>query len=740
MTQLQQHIALFVLLLLTSVAWSQETPPAEAKPADAAKETAPKFSATLLLIKADWSKSPHAKEIEAELREALKDASVPKELLDKLPESGPDILFGPQTVALYSEEHHAELMAWLKAKELIVSVEKFVQKPLPPRKEIEASARANAEQMIRNGDTNKDGMLAKDEWTDDAPYYRSADLDKNEILSLEELVAHIVKEHRRWTENIFTISKDDDFIELPKTSARNRPFVKSQAALVWEVFAGVAGPADADGVTFNRQLTMREQVRGQDQPGEGNVVDSVSANLSIKEGRVLVINAFPAATDDGFRQAARAKGFEAVVMIGRTLEKAAEATARVHAPDWIDDRSSFGHGPRMNWPVGQAGRMGSMGPSQRTKSSSGSLSQRDSEEAAVTKIIHLQRASAAELRNTLQQLAPADIKLVADERTNAIIVSGPEGKLAELEAIVLRLDEPADSAAEDKRPAPQSAGTVDELKHQYADAEQEAAALAKESKPAKDKLRAAVAKAFELRQKLLQAELAEFRQRSERIQQSLQQREGIKQQIIERRVEELLTPGSEWEGADATPPAGSAKAMAAVKPSPEQAAQREGAQRLQELELQHAETVLRVAETELAGAVKANQKAPNTIPTTELVRLQAQVDIASLGVQKARTMLDLFRRSATAEEESASSSPVDRTTQIKLLELDLKQATLELEALQTNHKYLEEVVAVGNPSYKYSELTEAKLALYRAQAKLEKAQTLLDAAHQTASPNDGKRQ
>jgi hypothetical protein len=255
---------------------------------------------------------------------------------------------------------------------------------------------------------------------------------------------------------------------------------------------------------------------------------------------------------------------------------------------------------------------------------------------ALTKIFHLQHAAAAELRDVLLQLAPADIKLAVDERTNTVIVSGPAPQLAELEAIMLRLDEPG-SAVADKGPATKPAGTVAELKQQYADAEAEAARLARESKPAKEKLRAAVAKAFELRQKLLQAELAEFRQRTERIEQSLKQRQGIKQQIIERRVEDLLKPGLEWEGAEATPATRPAKTVAAAQPSAEQAARQDRAQRLQELELQQAEVVLRVAEAELAGAATANGKTPGIIPKAEMVRLQAQVDIARLGVEKART-------------------------------------------------------------------------------------------------------
>jgi hypothetical protein len=872
------------------------TPPSEVGEVKTSK--AVPFSATLLLIKADWSASPHAKQIETELREALKDASVPKELLDKLPASGPEILFGPQTVALYSEEHHAELMAWLKAKDLILSQEKFDKTPLPPKKERKAKALSLAKQWVPDIDTNKDGVLTKDEWLKfGGEYYRTADLDKDDILSLEEMATHIENDQSLWAENTVRLSKDDRFIELPKMSVGNRPFVKSQAELQWRMNWGIPGAFGPADVAFGRLLTVRDQVRGQEKPAEGKVVDSAYINVRIQEGRVLVMNAFPAPTENEFRQAARAKGFEAVVMIGRNLDKASSKTARVHPPDWIDDRGDFGHEPRLDWgetpspaiplvgslPPGanrerqfpeftaslllvkadwskspaakeiaaemrealkgaevrqehlealpasatdilfgpdvvryysreqyasllawlkarsllvstepfpdikkvttlagtpgwqmpelnkgnhfialpqlpkadqpfvvrkaelnwsisghrsfesspggdrepglddftvgksvavQERARGQEGPAKyslldyssiRFTLPSGDVaiingfpaatddrfraaarakgfdvlvvivsgkepiaedakprfdlpvrvsvveaphevklnwnqapSTDNVDSHALTKIFHLQHAAAAELRDVLLQLAPADIKLAVDERTNTVIVSGPAPQLAELEAIMLRLDEPG-SAVADKGPATKPAGTVAELKQQYADAEAEAARLARESKPAKEKLRAAVAKAFELRQKLLQAELAEFRQRTERIEQSLKQRQGIKQQIIERRVEDLLKPGLEWEGAEATPATRPAKTVAAAQPSAEQAARQDRAQRLQELELQQAEVVLRVAEAELAGAATANGKTPGIIPKAEMVRLQAQVDIARLGVEKART-------------------------------------------------------------------------------------------------------
>ena len=76
---------------------------------------------------------------------------------------------------------------------------------------------------------------------------------------------------------------------------------------------------------------------------------------------------------------------------------------------------------------------------------------------------------------------------------------------------------------------------------------------------------------------------------------------------------------------------------------------------------------------------------------------------------------------------------MDRATRIKVLELDVKHATLEVEATQAHYKVLEELTGAG--AIKYSELTEGKLALTRAQATLDKAKLLLDAELQIAAPD-----
>ena len=79
----------------------------------------------------------------------------------------------------------------------------------------------------------------------------------------------------------------------------------------------------------------------------------------------------------------------------------------------------------------------------------------------------------------------------------------------------------------------------------------------------KAELRTAVQRAFTLRQSLLQAELLEMQTRLLQTQQSLDMRERIADQIVDRRVEDLLNPQLDWEQALS----GELKTQAEFKPT-----------------------------------------------------------------------------------------------------------------------------------------------------------------------------
>ena len=70
----------------------------------------------------------------------------------------------------------------------------------------------------------------------------------------------------------------------------------------------------------------------------------------------------------------------------------------------------------------------------------------------------------------------------------------------------------------------------------------------------KAELRTAVQRAFTLRQSLLRAELLEMQTRLLQTQQSLDMRERIADQIVDRRVEDFLNPQLRWEGSPGSAP------------------------------------------------------------------------------------------------------------------------------------------------------------------------------------------
>lgn len=184
----------------------------------------------------------------------------------------------------------------------------------------------------------------------------------------------------------------------------------------------------------------------------------------------------------------------------------------------------------------------------------------------VFKVLHLQNAVAADLVDILGQLfRDSGISIVSDSRTNSLLMKGPEKIFPAVEALALKLDEessrpnqraPAVRPPTSQRPnaAVSEKLNVTELKEQYENQEQIAAEIARQvgKHPAADaglkqKLRSAVATAFALRQQLHQTELAAFQQRMERVRHTIQTREEIKEQIIDRRVADLLNPTLNWE-------------------------------------------------------------------------------------------------------------------------------------------------------------------------------------------------
>ncbi|MCA9174129.1 MAG: hypothetical protein KDB14_06535 [Planctomycetales bacterium] len=209
------------------------------------------------------------------------------------------------------------------------------------------------------------------------------------------------------------------------------------------------------------------------------------------------------------------------------------------------------------------------------------------------KIFALQHAPAANVAQLIEQLfgqrklpgthASIELILSVDERTNSVIVRYDPDRvdIEGIEAVINDLDsqEPRPAGAlpniNTAPPArrPVFSGDIYRLngfdfrgaaEQSIADLQKNCDQLERESrdlaerlrKPLPDpgtgnrlarELRQTVQRAFEARQNLQRAELAEFARRLKSIQQSIEMRETIREEITDRRVKELLEPNLKWE-------------------------------------------------------------------------------------------------------------------------------------------------------------------------------------------------
>ncbi len=203
------------------------------------------------------------------------------------------------------------------------------------------------------------------------------------------------------------------------------------------------------------------------------------------------------------------------------------------------------------------------------------------EASEIIKVFQLRFVSAEATATLLSRLyGGGDFQAAADVRTNSLIVRGQPDRLAEVEALLLRLDvrsndrdlpsfqePPRTTAASDTSPS-----ALAELRQEYVEFEQKAGALAEairqlhassgpqhpQVQSKRSELRQAVERAFAARQQLQRAETAQMLEQLQRIERKIALREEAKEEIIERRVEELLNPSLQWipedsQGTAATP-------------------------------------------------------------------------------------------------------------------------------------------------------------------------------------------
>ncbi len=175
-------------------------------------------------------------------------------------------------------------------------------------------------------------------------------------------------------------------------------------------------------------------------------------------------------------------------------------------------------------------------------------------------VFYLKFVEAKEAARIVRQLFGGVVNPAVEERTNSLLVASDDPlAVRKVEELLKAIDSPAAKDVDlDFRSSVGGADEkADELRGKLAELEQRTQELAARLRgPLPDpatgdrlnkELRDAVKQAFEARQKLQRAELADFAERLRRIQQSIEMRDRVSQQIIDRRVEELLHPNLEWD-------------------------------------------------------------------------------------------------------------------------------------------------------------------------------------------------
>lgn len=152
----------------------------------------------------------------------------------------------------------------------------------------------------------------------------------------------------------------------------------------------------------------------------------------------------------------------------------------------------------------------------------------------------------AEIETMLAQLDVAETSAANSKGTNPLRIEDPLGNGASLKIDFVYRDESIETL---RRAYEASEQTVRNLKSQF----KASAAAPTADDPLRVQLRAAVAEAFKARQALLRAELVEFRQRMDRLGQSIERRNRLADQIIDRRVDDLLNPSLNWSESTSTP-------------------------------------------------------------------------------------------------------------------------------------------------------------------------------------------
>lgn len=207
-------------------------------------------------------------------------------------------------------------------------------------------------------------------------------------------------------------------------------------------------------------------------------------------------------------------------------------------------------------------------------------------EPKLIRVFRVESADATALASIFEQLFRDDITVVTDRATNSLIVRGTTTSLAKVQDLFSLLDRLPPERSEATMPNDGASGLrasdadplayagpveIEDLRKEYQANEhgvRETAAKLLAARPTVDaklqqKLRSQVAASFRIRQQLHQAELDVLQGRLQQSRATIAMRTRIEDEIIARRVEDLLNPDIQWD----QPTAQSARPIDETRPT-----------------------------------------------------------------------------------------------------------------------------------------------------------------------------
>lgn len=551
---------------------SKESPTPAAPPTDA-KEIP--FRLSLLTLKGEWQDAQDADQIKQDLQAGLAGSGVSEALLGGLPESGAKIFFSQDTLSTFAPQKFAQLNAWLASKKLVVAqvpvalkLMGYIPDPRSDRESSPAEKRTPASMVPWAL-----GIDQAPQAGTDAPVYQG----------------------------VFEVDPVPLKLGLPPVV--DEPFLARRHKLVYRITLIRRGSSKTTFARIDRDIFVEEKPRG-GKPRNALNLESHWFAVQIPQHTVVLANAF--AADLGGSRSSHSQWDTHDVEPVLVFEDDPQMDANQKAVPTValPDSAAAIDRERENWsgapaPIStsesaqNASTSGSIGVdsgeppnSSRRKNRKPPVSPND-EPGAITNAYDLKYVDPETALEIVKKLMPpVHVATVNAGNMKKLIVSGDSNTLEKVKELILILDAPAptigssalgaSSVSLQELPArspptelnkPISAASLDQLRRAADDMESRTFELANKVRQLQTKqpsdaqrvtkleqeLTKVVAAAFRSRQELLQSEVASLQQRAQGIQRSIEARNRVAKQIVDRRVADLLNPDVNWEATETKP-------------------------------------------------------------------------------------------------------------------------------------------------------------------------------------------